>query len=340
MFLKNAWYVAARVEEVGRALTARTILGAAIALFRRDDGRPAALADACAHKKLPLSMGRLTGDRVECGYHGMVFDGDGRCVHIPSQSSIPNRASVRSYPLAEKWGFVWIWMGEASAADESEIVPIDNFDAPAWGRTKSGAMVLETSYLNITDNLLDPSHVAFVHRSSFAAYGCEDTPLDVKVEKSGVTVSRWIFDRQPPAYYAKLVRFDGRCDRLQHYEVRVPSVAINKSIFTPAGTGGRDEPLHPDAYVMVSYNFLTPIDGERTHYYWFQHRNTDPRDESVSRTIVEGTEAAFAEDRLVLEGVQRGQRSSDTKGIVLSIDHGSIRFRQLLAERIAREQNR
>ena len=338
MFLRNAWYAAARTDEVTRGLSAHTILGDNVALFREEDGRAVALEDACAHKKLPLSMGRLKDAGVECGYHGMVFDHEGRCVHIPSQTTIPKKATVRSYPLAEKWGFVWIWMGDPSVADESSIVHIEDFDNRVWGRTRGGSMTIDTSYLNITDNLLDPSHVAFVHLSSFAADGCEDTPLEVRTEERGVTVYRWIMDREPPAYYAKLVTFRGNCDRLQHYEVRFPSVAINKSIFAPAGTGAETGSLHPDTYMMVSYNFLTPINDHQTRYFWFQHRNTNPDDEAISKMVAEGAEQAFAEDRLVLEGVQRGQDSSDSEGMVLSIDHGPIRFRQLLQEKIAREQ--
>jgi phenylpropionate dioxygenase-like ring-hydroxylating dioxygenase large terminal subunit len=332
------WCDAFRTDEVQETPSAHTILGDNVVLFRQDDGRPVALEDACPHKKLPLSMGRREGDHIECGYHGMVVDGSGQCVHIPSQTTIPKKASVRAYPLAEKFGFVWIWMGDASLADEALILDIDDFDNPTWGRTRGDSMVLETSYLNITDNLLDPSHVAWVHRSSFAADGCEDTPLEVKTEDQGVTVHRWILDREPPAYYAKLVKFEGHCDRLQHYEVRFPSIAINKSIFTPAGTKSDNGALHEQAYVMVSYNFLTPVNEHQTKYFWFQHRNTDPDDAAITADISKGTEQAFEEDRLVLEGVERGQQSSESANVVLGIDHGPIRFRQLLEKKIALER--
>ena len=338
MYLKNTWYVAARTDEVGRALTAHTILEENIVIFRQDDGRPVALEDACPHRKLPLSMGRLQGDRIECGYHGMVLDGAGQCVHIPSQTSIPKKAKVESYPLAEKWGFVWIWMGDPSKADVSKIVTIDHYDEPGWGRTTGDSMIVETNYLNITDNLLDPSHVAWVHRSSFAADGCEDTPLEVRTEDNGVTVYRWIIDREPPAYYAPLVKFEGNCDRLQHYEVQFPSLAINKSVFTPVGTGGDGSELDPKAYVMMSYNFLTPINEHQTKYFWFQHRNTDADDEAITESISKGTEIAFEEDRLVLEGVQRGLDNATSANVVLGIDHGPIRFRQMLEEKIAADQ--
>jgi vanillate O-demethylase monooxygenase subunit len=229
-------------------------------------------------------------------------------------------------------------MGDPSSVDPSTILTIEHFDDPGWGRTRGDTMILETNYLNITDNLLDPSHVAWVHQSSFAAGGCEDTPLEVEIGQRGVTVFRWILDREPPAYYAPLVKFEGNCDRLQHYEVRFPSLAINKSVFTPAGTGNREGALDPRAYIMVSYNFLTPINERQTKYFWFQHRNTDPDDDAITASISKGTEAAFEEDRRVLEGVQRGLDRAGSANVVLGIDRAPIRFRQMLEEKISKQR--
>src|SRR5690242_16883215 len=117
MYLRNTWYALARREEVGDALTPFQVLGERIVAYRKADGTPVALEDACPHRKLPLSMGRRRGDHVMCGYHGLTFDGSGTCVAAPTQDNIPPAARVRSYPLAERWGLIWIWMGEAAAAD-------------------------------------------------------------------------------------------------------------------------------------------------------------------------------------------------------------------------------
>ena len=121
MFLKDCWYVAAWSRDIGRQLTARTILKEKVVLYRQETGHVVALEDACPHRKLPLSMGRLQGDNVECGYHGMTFDCNGSCVAAPTQGAIPPHAKVRSYPVEERWGFVWIWMGNADKADSSSI---------------------------------------------------------------------------------------------------------------------------------------------------------------------------------------------------------------------------
>ena len=340
-FLRNAWYVAGWSHEVGHALKAVKILGDEIVLYRTEDGRPVALEDACPHRKLPLSAGRLIGDTVECGYHGLTFDCSGACVRAPTQEAmIPPRALVHSYPVADRWDLLWIWMGDPALAGENEIYEIENFDNPAWGKTDGGAMDIACNYLYIVDNLLDPSHVAWVHMTSFAGAGTEGTPLKIDAFDDGVLVWRWIEDRPVPPYYADLTKFEGNCDRKQHYECRFPAIAINRSIFAPAGTGGPDRPLHEKTFVNISYNFMTPIDAENTRYYWFQHRNSDPDDKAISAYMLAGAEMAFKEDRDVLEKVQKGMANPRTPAINLGLDAGAMRFRRMLDRRIEAEQQR
>jgi len=338
MFLKNAWYVAAWDKEVTQSLLPVTILDEPVVLYRKADGTPVALEDACPHRKLPLSMGRLIDDVVECGYHGLTFDCSGACVKAPGSPRIPAGAQVRSYPLAERYGLVWIWMGDASAADPDKIVQIEEWGAPAWGVNRGDAMTVDCHYLYVTDNLLDPSHVAWVHRSSFGNAACEAEPLKTVVAENGVTVSRWMRDVEVAPFYAKFVKFAGNCDRKQHYEVRFPSHAIIKAIFTPAGTGSDDAPLHADLFLMNSYNFMTPVDDAHTRYYWFQTRNFDPDDEDVSRQFDEDVHHAFEEDRVVLKAVHQGMARRRKPNIDLAIDSGPLRFRRALQQMIEREE--
>ena len=337
-YLRNVWYVASLTSEIDRRLTAFRILGDRIVVFRDSRGQPIALEDACPHRKLPLSKGRLCGDVVECGYHGLTFNKDGICVQSPTQTRIPPTARVRSYPVTDKYGLLWLWMGDATLADESEILSIENFDSPDWHMTTGDAMSCKCNYLYLTDNLLDPSHVAWVHRTSFAASGTEDTPLELEERTESLIVSRWIYDCEVPAFYAPLVKFNGRCDRLQHYEVRYPSIAINKSIFVPAGHGGSNWQTSANAYVMISYNFLTPIDECHTRYHWLQHRNTDTDEVAITEKIASGAKLAFKEDRDILEAVHEGIATETSRHINLALDAAAIRFRRNLGKRIARER--
>jgi len=114
MFLRNYWYVAAADTEVGRTPFARTILGEPVVFYRTEQGVAVALEDRCAHRHLPLSMGKLVGDELQCHYHGLRFGTDGRCTRIPGQEQIPRAAKVKTYPVVERYHWIWIWMGDAA----------------------------------------------------------------------------------------------------------------------------------------------------------------------------------------------------------------------------------
>jgi len=340
MFLKNSWYVAGWSKDYQKELRAQMLLGEKIVFYRRLDGNPVALEDACPHRKLPLSQGRLQEDRVVCGYHGLTFDCTGACVEAPTQrGNIPKRAVVRSYPVVDRYRLLWIWMGDPEKANPDDIFEIENFDNPEWGYTEGGMLPIECNYLWVVDNLLDPSHVAWVHVTSFAGSGTDDQPLDLEKTEKGVIVSRWIYDQPPSPYYKDLVKFEGNCDRKQHYEMCIPGIALNKSVYTPPGTGGPNKPEGDKTYINISYNFMTPVDERNTMYIWFQHRNTDPEDKLISEKMNAGARAAFLEDKEILEAVQIGMEDMDIPNIDLALDAGAKLFRVKLQRLINEEQN-
>ena len=340
MFLKSCWYVAAWSKDIGRELQAETFLGENIVMYRQEDGTPVALENACPHRKLPLSDGALKGDTVECGYHGLTFDCTGSCVAAPTQAdSIPRRAVVKSYPVVDRYRFTWIWMGDPELANSDDIFEIENFDNPSWGLTDGGVMDIDCNFIWICDNLLDPSHVAWVHVSSFAGAGTDDEPLDLTKTDRGVIVSRWIPDRAPSPYYANLVEFEGHCDRLQHYEMCLPAIGLNKSVYTPVGTGGYDSSPVDKTFINISYNFMTPIDEDRSRYFWVQHRNGRPEDKEVSKFMNDGALMAFNEDKDILEKVHLGMKNATTPHIDMGLDAGAKTFRLMLDRAIKNENS-
>jgi phenylpropionate dioxygenase-like ring-hydroxylating dioxygenase large terminal subunit len=132
MFLRNCWYIAAESREVGRAPLGRILLKEPVVLYRREDGTPVALEDRCCHRRAPLHKGKLIGDRIQCGYHGFTFDTSGACVAIPGQDKVPPTVGVRSYPVAERHRYLWIWMGEKEKADPALIPDFHYNDDPNW----------------------------------------------------------------------------------------------------------------------------------------------------------------------------------------------------------------
>ena len=160
-----------------------------------------------------------------------------------ARHSAPRYGRTRSKPGTDCCGCGWVIRHGPTLTTSSW---------PSIGATRPGARRKATTwsfacnYLHITDNLLDPSHVAWVHPGSFAGDGSDETPLQVTIADDGVTTWRWMLDTAPAPFYAPYLRFAGNCDRKQQYEVRYPSNALIKAYISPAGAGGEDKPLHPD----------------------------------------------------------------------------------------------
>lgn len=170
---------------------------------------------------------------------------------------------------------------------------------------------------------------------------CEEEPLKITGTDAGVIVSRWMYDTQVAPFYQRLVPFEGKCDRQQHYEVRYPALAYIKAIFTPAGTGGDTNDLPVGQYFqMDSYNFMTPVDEVTSRCYWFQMRNVHPEDEEVSQYMSASVKVAFEEDRDILAEVQKGMQNKATRTVVIAIDAGPLFFRRRLQKLIEAENPR
>ena len=196
-------------------------------LFRRTDGAPAALEDQCCHRQLPLSLGKIEGDGLRCGYHGYRFDASGECVEIPGQTTIPANAGVRSFPVVERWHWVWIWPGDPALADPSKIPDLWWADHPDWQFTAPDMVPLACDSRLIIDNVLDATHLTYVHASSIGSGGLTEVQPTVDTGENHVRVSRWVLNKPPPPMYAKAGNFEGNADRWAAVEFRAPAVAIN-----------------------------------------------------------------------------------------------------------------
>ncbi|HEX4195070.1 MAG TPA: Rieske 2Fe-2S domain-containing protein, partial [Stellaceae bacterium] len=178
-FLRNCWYVAAEAGEVTRVPLPRLLLGEPVVMYRREDRTPVALEDRCCHRRAPLSKGKLIGDRLQCGYHGFTFDASGACVAIPGQDRVPPSVGVRAYPLVERHGYCWIWMGAANAADVSRIPDFSRNTDPGW-TTVHDRLPIAAHYQLMVENLIDLSHLAFVHAKTI---GTDDTRTVLRFDR-------------------------------------------------------------------------------------------------------------------------------------------------------------
>ena len=304
-FVFNAWYVAAWSADVGRSPISRTILGEPVALYRTEAGVPVALSDQCPHRKLPLSLGRVVGGNLECGYHGMAFDGNGTCVRIPGQAHIPPGAKVKSYAVRESMGMVWVWLGDQDLAATKTPFHLDAWDEPSRTVSIGKHRIVACHYQLLTDNLTDPAHVAFIHCSTLGSAAQEDIPVDVVEDGDTIVVTRWTLDSPPAPIFATLAGMRDNVDRWQYYYLHCPSICIVDFGSAPPGLLNPDSPRdQAPAVQMYSCIFMTPETEKTTHYFYWQSRNFAKDDEAVSAKVLEQIEVAFAEDFTILEAQQ------------------------------------
>jgi len=340
VFLRNTWYVAAWSHEVGpEALLARTITQVPLLLWRDGSGRVVALEDRCCHRGAPLSRGRREGDRVRCMYHGLLFDASGRCVEIPSQHYIPAAAKVRAYPVAERHKWIWVWMGEADRADESLIPDTHYLDDPAW-RGVPGYLHYDANYLLITDNLLDFSHLSYVHETTLGG-SANYAGIRPKVTRSarGVRVERWLLDDAPAPFLKKLRAWPGNVDRWNIYDVVLPGVLLMDSGSAPAGTGA-PEGRRIDAAEFFGCQAVTPETETTTHYFFQQSHAFALDDPQVTESLTQSVLAGFQEDKDMILAQQRIlDLDPQAPMLALRMDTALASFRAMLDKAIDAERS-
>jgi vanillate O-demethylase monooxygenase subunit len=335
-FLRNCWYVIAWDYEIPMdGLFSRTVLNEPILVFRSTGGF-AALEDRCCHRHAPLSKGRKEGDCVRCGYHGLKFDAGGRCVDAPGLDRIPPQAKVKTYPVKVRNKWVFIWMGDPAKAEE-RLLP-DNFsnDHPDW-RNRPGYLHYDTPYLPICDNLLDFSHLSYVHEKTLGgSTAIAQARAGVEPLERGVRVSRHVPDVPPPPYYQKIRKFAGNVDRWFVYDFVFPGTLLMSSGGKPAG---QPEPDPANSVLLHSCQTLTPESDGSTHYFFQQSHRADGGDASVTEGIYQSLIAAFNEDRdMITAQCESIRRNPGVPMLPLGIDSALARYRKLLEEAIGRER--
>ena len=337
MFLKNYWYVAANANEIGRKPLARTLLGEPVVMYRLENGTPVALEDRCVHRHLPLSMGRLVGDKLQCHYHGLQYDGSGQCTKVPGQDIVPPNAKIKSYPVVERYKWIWIWMGDPAKADPAQITDFHWFDDPEWGAGQSYLHV-KANWQLIVDNLLDLTHLAFVHETTIGNSALVDKAA-VKVTRApnNVVVTRWVLDAPPPPTFQKAGNFKGHVDRWQIIDWVPPAYLRLDVGATDAGTGAQDG-TRVGGVQMRNMNLITPETEATSHYFWGQAHNWDVKNGELTKMLLAQITTAFLEDVAVFEGQQRNLDAiPNPHQIDINADTGVIQARRNI-ERLHQEE--
>ncbi len=330
MFVENAWYAAGWADEISDRPVTRHILDKPVALFRTAAGKAAALDDCCPHRMVPLSLGRVVGERLCCGYHGLEFAVDGRCMKVPGQAVPPRGLDATAYPTIERWGLVWIWPGDPDAATPDAVPALPWLDDPAW-RAPHGAIRYGCDYRLLIDNLLDLSHTTFVHRSTIGTDDVAKTPVTSERVDGVVRVVREMNDTAPSPFYVRLGGFTGRVDRWQRIEYAPPAAVVIDAGAVPAGSS--DPRRGIDTRVV---NLLAPETESSVLHYWAFARNFSCDDGALDDFLTAAVTKTFEEDLAFLNAQQRRMAERPDQALAsLDSDAGVVLARRLLRERLA-----
>jgi phenylpropionate dioxygenase-like ring-hydroxylating dioxygenase large terminal subunit len=338
MFLRNGWYSAIWSRELKDKPVGKTFLNEKVVLFRNDRGQVGALEDCCCHRAVPLSLGEVSGATLACGYHGLKFDVTGRCVEVPGQSEVPSGAKVRSYPVHEKNNVVWIWMGDAAKADTAKIPDMPWLSDPKWATTP-GNLHVKTNYQFIIDNLLDLTHVTYVHKNTLAGDPREaTTPTKAERLNDGVRVGRWMIDFVPPPLFAKAGNFTSNVDRWQHVTWHPPGIVYLDVGCATTGTGAPQGDRSQGISIWSSH-LITPETEHSSHYMFCFARDFKVDDPEMSKMLYDGSKATFTEDADILEAVQTNRTGGSLDGLIhITADAAQLQARRMLNAMIGAEQ--
>ncbi len=261
--LRNAWYVLATRQDVDRTLKSILVLGDPLVYYRAEDGTPRVFDNRCPHRMFPLSKSHLIGDTIRCGYHGFTFDQAGQCTFVPGSPHKPNFA-LRRYPAVERGPWLWVWMGDETAADPEDI-PLQDFVVDKLSSFQ-GHVLNECNYMLVIENLLDLTHIHYLHGPVAADQAYADEPSQVFEVEGGVG-TRKITERTRASNLGEWCGDDP--DRLiwKEEENRVIGPSLVDYVGTMLPVDRPDEPLRMKS--MRVLHAITPAGLYQTHQFFY-----------------------------------------------------------------------
>lgn len=330
MFVRNAWYAIAMGKELeSEQLFSRVVLKEKIVLFRKLNGVVTALQDRCAHRQLPLSMGRLINETVQCGYHGLQYDAEGKCIEIPSQLNIPDKVCVKNYPCVEKYGVIWVWMGERNKADNNLIPEHQICDTPELAGEMFHTLI-KCEYRYGIDNILDISHAAFVHIKTLGSSDVVESVPEVEISENEILVTRQMSREKSPPLYQKIMQSE-YIDRTQ----TVKYYPIGNLLVTTKATFP-DQPKGK-AFSVYTTSIITPETETSSHIFVAMHRDFLIDNEQLTTMITQQVVSTVEEDKLVTEAMQ-ANLDPDAFMINIKLDKAGNAARRML-DRLYSEEN-
>jgi phenylpropionate dioxygenase-like ring-hydroxylating dioxygenase large terminal subunit len=333
---RNQWYVIAFGNEVTSTPLSRSILGDPIVLYRTESGAPVALFDRCPHRGMRLSNGgQVVGEAIQCNYHGLQFGARGQCVKVPSGGGVPKALRVRSYPLVELWDWIWIWGGDPDKADPSLIPDHQRLGLcdPALQAYSGLFLQMEANYLLAHENLVEATHISFLHHGFIDTGNVAGHPFSTAVEGFNVSSVREFRDEPVHPYQRMAYGVRGEVvDRELRLTSYAPSLAVVNETYQEKAI---ENPRRFVARLVVP---VTPATRTRCYQFVAVVRTLPTKTEG----LFEGLRAFLTEDVVALGDIQQlfDSLPVDQKTVEVSIasDAPAIRTRRIIEKLISAER--
>jgi phenylpropionate dioxygenase-like ring-hydroxylating dioxygenase large terminal subunit len=335
-FVRNAWYMAGWSEELADQLLSRRVFDRQIIFYRKQDGSVAALADRCPHRFAPLSLGEKIGDAIQCPYHGLTFDGAGSCIRNPFADKIPAAAKVQSWAVVERYDIIWLWGGNPAEADPALIPDFSMIANSDTVRAVHGYTLIEAPYEFATDNLMDLSHIEFVHKGTFAGAGVIFAGShEVKEEGDTLRSNWWMPGVKAPPHTMGIYPPDMITDHWLDMRWNAPASMQLEIGAMPTGAP------RGEGVIVQQCHIVTPASATTAHYFWASTRMHDLDSAEVDGFLLQLFGQAFDdEDKPIIKAAYdnlEGQDFWEAKPLSLGIDTGGTRARRKIQTMLKRE---
>ena len=339
-FPRNQWYIGAFSHEVTRTPMERTLLDEPVVFYRSEAGAAVAVAGRCPHRRFPMVKGNLIGDDLQCSYHGWTFDCSGACVNIPSQENyVPNGFKIRTYPVVEKWQWLWVWMGDPELADTASIPDHRalHLEESEWEASVGGVEPLAGRFQLMSENVLDLTHVTFIHSATIGTAGIVSAPIQVEDRGRYLHSQRTVSEPQPTPFHTKNLGLEGAAERVLSTDFYPPAFCSSGSAFYKPGESAMEGGHCYGAFRV--FHIATPETATTSHYFWAFTRSFGIGDAALTEQlragwrlgVLEDVEAIDANERMIDRGPLQNDLSAQS-------DAGPLRGRKMVEAMIIAER--
>ena len=288
----NFWYPMATTAELTDQPRKVRALGQDFVVFRDSQGKARCLANTCTHRGGSLAGGKIKGDCIQCPYHGWQFNGEGECQKIPSlgaKANIPARTRIDAYPVDERYGLVFAFLGDLPEAERPPILEVKEWEQEGW-RTTLQHYQLNGYYERSIENGIDPAHNEYVHDThGFSGEREEEYKIgDMRIEDHAPWGRGFWHTFQAPPLQGDLKKYragEGSLDAGTGYH----------------GTNQVWTFIHPGPNFFIhQYLYERPIDEKTTHLYLVCARNFS-LEEKTDAYVIERNQYVANQDVKIIE---------------------------------------